>query len=580
MGLRASPTIAKRVLNRGPSDIDPRRTARSVQPDFRSAMHSAKAFACVPALGLVLTPFLPPDEGALPPITNATWAQSPAVIQAPGDAEDEPGYLGISYDEKEEGILVTKVIAGTPAERAGMQKGDVIVTAGDHRVQGPATLLDALAAAGVGGKLVLGVMRAEDTLQLEVLLASRENPAGTGPDRDEMGGEERGGQDTQARLEREIRTELRRLEAGEEGPVAEGTSEPNPRETTRVFGQNEGEAEILEALRALGYAADPESQPDTAPQPEPGFLGVMLDGLTITDTVPESPAQAAGLRSGETLRAIDGEPIDSLSALGEMLAQRSAGTSCTIGLAGPLGEREVVVTLGARPEEFERETLESPEETGQEPEPFFSAESDASEQRAFLGIGLFEEDGRVMVERVLAGTPAELAGVQVGDRIVKLRGRGIDSTEELLDLLGKLKIGKTYPLVVERDGRKVRLNATLAPRPSGELSEPLGEGEGNGLFSEPDQPLTRARQRLQREEQEITRRLEEMRRNFAERERGLIQELERVRGELGRGNTREALSGSPRRDVDDLRGTLRSLRAEIEALREEVRTLRRELQDR
>jgi membrane-associated protease RseP (regulator of RpoE activity) len=80
---------------------------------------------------------------------------------------------------------------------------------------------------------------------------------------------------------------------------------------------------------------------------------------------------------------------------------------------------------------------------------------------------------------VLAGTPAEAAGVRVGDLIVRLGDEEIAGTADLRRALAG-KTGERFELEVIRDGRPVRLEVTIpdpeedAPTgPRAELRAPL-----------------------------------------------------------------------------------------------------------
>lgn len=70
-------------------------------------------------------------------------------------------YLGT-----ESGLLVLRVGTATPAARAGLKPGDVIVGAGGEEIESAAELRDALAAARDKGKLRLDVIRNKEKLRL------------------------------------------------------------------------------------------------------------------------------------------------------------------------------------------------------------------------------------------------------------------------------------------------------------------------------------------------------------------------------------------------------------------------------
>jgi serine protease Do len=91
------------------------------------------------------------------------------------------GYLGIAAqpaqarlgEERVEGLLLTSVAEDSPAARAGLLVGDIIVRAGDE----PATALDRLRARlQVGTRLPLAVVRGGQSLTLELEVGERPEP--------------------------------------------------------------------------------------------------------------------------------------------------------------------------------------------------------------------------------------------------------------------------------------------------------------------------------------------------------------------------------------------------------------------
>jgi S1-C subfamily serine protease len=68
-----------------------------------------------------------------------------------------------------EGVLVRSVMPGGPADRAGLRSGDVIVAASGKPVPGPAQMVDAVEANGVGRPMSLRVVRRGTPLDLQVI---------------------------------------------------------------------------------------------------------------------------------------------------------------------------------------------------------------------------------------------------------------------------------------------------------------------------------------------------------------------------------------------------------------------------
>ena len=63
------------------------------------------------------------------------------------------GDLAEYFDGADEGLLVVRVLRGTPAERMGLKDGDVVVEVGGNKCNNITILRDALAGAGPGGEI-------------------------------------------------------------------------------------------------------------------------------------------------------------------------------------------------------------------------------------------------------------------------------------------------------------------------------------------------------------------------------------------------------------------------------------------
>ena len=68
--------------------------------------------------------------------------------------------------------------------------------------------------------------------------------------------------------------------------------------------------------------------------------------------------------------------------------------------------------------------------------------------------------------QVYRGYAAEEACLQNGDIIVEVSGKQIKTTEELESLTRGLKVGDKLPLVVVRDGKKIRATVILGEMPA------------------------------------------------------------------------------------------------------------------
>ena len=73
--------------------------------------------------------------------------------------------------------------------------------------------------------------------------------------------------------------------------------------------------------------------------------------------------------------------------------------------------------------------------------------------RGFTGIEYVEKDGKVSIKAVLAGSPAEKAGLKVGDVITSIKTVAIDSEKDLTRALAKAGVGTKWRFYITRDGK-------------------------------------------------------------------------------------------------------------------------------
>ena len=71
-----------------------------------------------------------------------------------------------------------------------------------------------------------------------------------------------------------------------------------------------------------------------------------------------------------------------------------------------------------------------------------------------------------MVLHIEAGSPAEKAGIVLGDTIVELGGKPALDTENIRGLLASAKIGDTVGAAVLRAGEPVEVSIKLSERPA------------------------------------------------------------------------------------------------------------------
>lgn len=214
---------------------------------------------------------------------------------------------------------------------------------------------------------------------------------------------------------------------------------------------------------------------------ERGWLGVSIivneDGeIEISNIEDESPAELAKLRRGDIILQIGGKDVSNRQMLRNEIRMRRPGESVTIKIERKGKTEEIKVRLGEYSEkdifqEFERKfprlfapkLLEPLKPTVPvEPELFRWG----FENRRYIGVyiqdlneelsehfGVKKGTG-LLVSEISEDSPAEKAGLKVGDVIVKADGKRVETTNELVDLIQDKERGEKIKIVFLRDRKE------------------------------------------------------------------------------------------------------------------------------
>jgi len=228
------------------------------------------------------------------------------------------GWLGVYLTSDRDRVALAEVIPASPAAKAGLQVGDVVVAIGEHPVAVAADFQAALRFLRAGTRVSLRIQRQQEILR--IVVQSGERPDGIAAAAVGTG-------------------EARTPAAPPPSPTAPTSPPPAP------------------APLPPAPAAEPQLPPPAPGSPvealPPGYLGVALvespHGLRIDAVLPQSPAARALLPVGALLRRLDGEPVANLADFDARLARRVAGDRIRLRLL--LGNREVdfAVEVGLLP---------------------------------------------------------------------------------------------------------------------------------------------------------------------------------------------------------------------------------------
>jgi S1-C subfamily serine protease len=175
-------------------------------------------------------------------------------------------------------------------------------------------------------------------------------------------------------------------------------------------------------------AIDPEAGSDSGPE----------SGIVIVRVVPDSPAAEAGVARGDILLTVDGEQVDDLHDLWGVLEGREPGEEVELTVLHGDEERVRAATLDHRNGGSFLGLMSCGDPLGMPP----------LGQR-ILGLG-------ALIIEVTPDSPAEQAGLQVGDHIAAVEGQKVDAENDLAALIATRRAGDTVTVEIARPGEESR----------------------------------------------------------------------------------------------------------------------------
>lgn len=172
--------------------------------------------------------------------------------------------------------------------------------------------------------------------------------------------------------------------------------------------------DIIEELRITGGvtrgwlgASIKNATPDRATSPK----GTRDKGALVTEVVKNSPADKAGIKSGDIIIKIDGTAVESADDLPRYVASLKPGTRVEITVMRDKDEKKLNAILG----KFEEPGLEAGKKSG---DPLgLSVQEITADIAKKLKL---EERAGVLVSEVASGGPADTAGIRRGDIILEV----------------------------------------------------------------------------------------------------------------------------------------------------------------
>ncbi|HEX7449031.1 MAG TPA: PDZ domain-containing protein [Pirellulales bacterium] len=272
--------------------------------------------------------------------------------------------LGVTFYNEPNMLEVRRVMPDSPAEEAGLRRGDEILGVNNHRVTSIQQLTQALDRAGEDESVELDILRNGRRQTVDATLASRQ----------EVFGQQRGQNNQRGLSNRSAQRDWRQDQWSGQG---QGGGRNQWSGQNQWAGQNEGSGQGRQnwqdddndfryGRQDYGNRAynDSRMRNMNAGQNQRwregyrgggAYLGVFLDrnddgqrGVWITGVQPGSPAEQAGLRRGDEIVAIDDEDVESNQDVMHLLSQMTPNEEVEVSIERNGRQRTLQAMLAPR----------------------------------------------------------------------------------------------------------------------------------------------------------------------------------------------------------------------------------------
>ena len=168
-------------------------------------------------------------------------------------------------------------------------------------------------------------------------------------------------------------------------------------------------------------------------------------GALVSDVTAGSPAEKAGLKPGDVVVSLDGQPIEDGSDLSRRVASRGPDGEVSLEVVRDGSEKTMEATLGTFPDEAADAETSSGTDHG-----YLGIAAQSLTPDLAQSLGIPPETRGVAVVGVEPGGRAEAAGIREGDVIVSVDGQPVTDTASLRAAVDQARSAELMRLRVRR----------------------------------------------------------------------------------------------------------------------------------
>lgn len=206
---------------------------------------------------------------------------------------------------------------------------------------------------------------------------------------------------------------------------------------------------------------------------ERGYLGVTIQpvdrglaesfgldkpiGALVSDVMPDSPAEAAGLQAGDVILRFDDQEITTAADLPPIVGRTEVGSTAEVEVIRDGERRTVEVEVGALSEHRDTGSGGSGDEGSSDDTSLNIGVRELDDgERAELGLG----DRGLLVQKVGPG-PVAQAGIRPGDILLRIGRQSLSQVEDLREAVADLPRGRPVAVQIRRGDNTLFVSLTL-----------------------------------------------------------------------------------------------------------------------